>query len=308
MAKIATFLETQNTLVRRLAAKTRGFCGALSILAVLLGATACGSSTESATKNTADVSAATNPTTAITTGSVESNSFVATPEGGAETEDTAEAPIDGAETEDTTAEAEAVPEAAAGQYDLFLDGESGSLDNISKSLNAEVSAVSKNGLQGITIDSQVELGYVHWGPDQVPQGEEYAAARFWVQIESTAPGESTDLMTIANAENSKNFDFFMTGDTQKFKWDILNSSHDESDFQVNLGQWYLVEILVNFSGLEHVAQVRIDGVDQGEIRSNGVDTSIKTVAIGSWSAKTHRQHYDDVAVEISDIPISWITP
>lgn len=205
-------------------------------------------------------------------------------------------------------EVEANQGGGGGDADIALNGESGSLSNISSSRRAWVSSTAKNGSGGITIDSQSEPGYVRWGSEKLAGNNAYAAARFWVRLDSQRSGESVDLFTIANAQNNRNFDFFVTGDTRKFKWDIFYSSNDESNFQVNYGQWYLVEVLLDFKGSEHTAQVRIDGVNQGTIRSNGVDTLVRRVSIGSYTSKTHKQHYDDLAVNVGTSPLGWVNP
>jgi hypothetical protein len=129
-----------------------------------------------------------------------------------------------------------------------------------------------------------------------------------VRLESRGTGQSVDLLTVANSAGRRNFDFFVTGDTQRFKWDIYAGDSDEAGFTVVPGQWYLVEVLVGYAGTRHSASVRIDGVDQGTIVSVGNAVDLASVTIGTHSAKTHAQSYDDLLIRFGNGPLDWIAP
>jgi hypothetical protein len=73
-----------------------------------------------------------------------------------------------------------------------------------------------------------------------------------------------------------------------------------------LERWYLVEAVVDFAGTEHTARVRVDGVDQGTIRSSGSDSRVQTLHVGARAAKTHGQYYDDVFLDVGDAPLAWV--
>ena len=190
-----------------------------------------------------------------------------------------------------------------------FDGESGNLDGISTRRNAWLSgAAAKNGSAGLRVSSSNAAGYARWDGGAIAQNRQHASVRFWVRLVSRRAGQSVDLFTLANARGSRNFDFFIAGDTGRFKWDIYRTSADESSFAVTPGQWYLVEARISYQGTSHTARVRIDGVDQGTISSPGSNTTVASATVGSFTAKTHTQDYDDIAIDVGTQPLGWITP
>lgn len=195
-----------------------------------------------------------------------------------------------------------------GGADLTFDAESGSLASASSKTRAwAVPGARRNGMRGLYLSATRQPSYVRWGSGSIPQGRRHAAAKAWIRIGSHRASESVDLLTIANARNSRNFDFFVSAETGRFQWDIYRTSEDRSNFVAQQGRWYLVEVRVSFAGSQHTAEVRIDGVHQGTISSPGWDTTVRSVSVGSFTAKTHAQDYDDIAVDVSHSPAPWIT-
>lgn len=182
--------------------------------------------------------------------------------------------------------------------------ESGTLDAWSSAASASVSPdAADHGTFGLEINANQAPGYVGWSPSLVPQGHSYASLRAYVQVVSQGDGESLGLITVRNSLGVHNFDFFVTADTHRFKWDLANSDSAESAFTVEPGRWYLVEIQCEFAGTYYNAGVKIDGVNQGLITSAGqVPATVRSVWLGTYAPKTHVQRYDDVELSVGD---SW---
>jgi hypothetical protein len=182
--------------------------------------------------------------------------------------------------------------------------ESGDLRGWSSTAGATVSSgAADHSTFGAEIRADKAPGFLEWGTDALKQGRTHASLRAYVQLVSRAGAESVDLITIQNSNLRNNFDFFVTGHTQRFKWDLNNADSDQSAFTVVPGRWYLVEVQCEFDGTSYSAGVRIDGVSQGMITSSGqVPATVRSVWLGTPVAKTHVQRYDDVAVRLGD---SW---
>lgn len=188
-----------------------------------------------------------------------------------------------------------------------IDGDATTLAGASYSRNATItSAAARTGTGGLRVASSSAPAYVRWDTDVVEQGHTHATVRMWVRVDSRAAGESVDLLTVANRESSRNFDFFVTGDTQRFKWDIAGQVSGETRFEVELGRWYYVEAQVEYAGTSHTAEVRIDGVDQQGVTSTGVPSQVRSITVGSFRSKTHSQDYDDLAVRLGDATVPWL--
>jgi hypothetical protein len=200
----------------------------------------------------------------------------------------------------------ASPSAAAG--DVSFDGEAGTLDGISASANATVTAgAARHGSGGLDIEGTAEPAFARWNPDVVPQGHTHASVRAWIRLISRGAGESVDLLTVQNARRVENFDFFVNGITGRFQWDLWRNDTDQSDFEVVLDRWYLVEAQVEFADGQYTAAVRIDGIPQGTIASTLPSTTVRALWVGAEPPKTHHQHYDDIALTVGDAPMGWLT-
>lgn len=188
---------------------------------------------------------------------------------------------------------------------VLSDGfESGTLDAWSATASAAVSPdAADHGAYGLEINADQAPGYASWSSSAVPQGHSYASLRAYVQVVSQGDGESLGLITVRNSLGIHNFDFFVTADTHRFKWDLANSDAREADFTVEPGRWYLVEIQCEFAGTYYNAGVKIDGVNQGLITSaDQVPATVRSVWLGTYAQKTHVQRYDDVELAVGD---SW---
>lgn len=196
---------------------------------------------------------------------------------------------------------------AGGPLTVDFDGEVGDLAGVSTSANATVtSAAAKYGGGGLRLASTEAGSYARWGTDVVPAGQTHATTQIWVRVLSRGAGQTVDIVTVGNALQSANFDLFMSGVTQRFQWDLWREDTDQSDFIVELGRWYLIETRVEFSGTEHTAEVRIDGVSQGTIASAGTSTTVRMLTVGTTVAKTHSQDYDDIELQVDDAPLGWL--
>ena len=193
-----------------------------------------------------------------------------------------------------------------GPTGLSFAGEDGTLDAFSSSANAAVSAAAAHdGDAGVRVSTDSARGYVRWRSGAVGPGNSHALVSMWVRVIDRAPGESVDLLTIANCGSTRNFDLFLSASRNRFQWDLFRDASDQSDFVVNEGQWYFIEARVSYSGSLHWAEVRIDGVAQGRIESAGTDRVVTSVTMGSFGTKTHTQDYDTVEARFDDAPIDW---
>jgi hypothetical protein len=199
------------------------------------------------------------------------------------------------------------PAGAQATVDVAFDGEAGTLAGISTSAGASVaSAAARYGANGLRIDATAASGYARWGTDAVPQGQTHASVRLWVRVNSREAGESVDIVTVGNNLQSANFDLFVSGTNDRFRWDLFRDDWDQTSWAVTFGRWYLVEAQVEFDGAVHSAAVRIDGVHQGTISSAGTDTTVRMLTLGTTVAKTHQQDYDDVELAVDDAPSGWL--
>jgi hypothetical protein len=192
--------------------------------------------------------------------------------------------------------------ATAGIGAVSFTGENGTLSGGSGVSATVNNSASKRGNRGLMISSTNARSYVNWG---VPSGHRYAALRLWVRVLRRGSGESVDLVTLQNSQGKAHFDLFVNGRNQRLMWDLYRDDADSTSAALTYNRWYLVEALVEFDGSEHTAQVRIDGVNQGTIRSSGTTSTVRQLTVGSASNKTHTQHYDDVVLRVGDAPLSW---
>jgi hypothetical protein len=200
----------------------------------------------------------------------------------------------------------ATPASAA--TSIGYDGESGTLAGISASTNATVSAeAARHGSQGLAIASTAAPSFARWNPDVVTQNLTHASVRVWVRVLSRKAGESVDLFTVQNARRLENFDVFVNGINGQLQWDLFRDDTDFLPGPMELGRWYLIEAQVEFADGQYTADVRIDGVDQGTIVSTQASTTVRALIVGSESAKTHSQHYDDIAMQVGNAPMGWLT-
>ena len=200
------------------------------------------------------------------------------------------------------------PASAASSY-LEADGESGTvMPPWSASAGAEVSSsAAKTGSRGYVVRGAGSEGYLRWSDTAVEQGHAAFSVRAWVQVKSRGAGESVDLITVTNETGVNNFDFFVTGSSSQFKWDLLQTDTGQSNFVVESNRWYLVEARGEFAGSTYNASVRIDGVEQQSISSPGLPaTTVRSMWLGTSLPKTHEQWYDDVALRVGDGTVDYL--
>lgn len=205
--------------------------------------------------------------------------------------------------------AQVLPGNGEDDVDVAVDGEAPGLAGATSSTRVAVAAsAARSGNGGVRSASTEAPSFAQWGSGVVPAGTTHASIRTWVRLEDRGADQSVDLLTVANSDGRRNFDFFVTGDTQRFKWDLYSGDSDESSFVVVPDRWYLVEVQVGYAGTRHTATVRIDGVNQGTIVSAGNAVTLASVTIGTHSAKTHSQSYDDLSMRFGTGPVGWIDP
>lgn len=200
----------------------------------------------------------------------------------------------------------AAPPAGA-ETGISFDGEAGTLAGVSMSAGATVSSTAaRHGTGGLAISGTAEPAFARWNPDVVPQGHTHASVRFWVRVLSRASGESVDLFSIQNERRIENFDIFVNGLNGRLQWDLYRENWDAMDQPMELNRWYLVEAQVEYADPDYTATVRVDGVEQGTITSAYPATTVRSAWVGAQIAKTHTQHYDDLAVQVGDAPMGWL--
>lgn len=195
--------------------------------------------------------------------------------------------------------------AAVADDALTANGESGRLeDSWSAARGARVLPEAALGQSrgGYEIKAYGEPGFLAW-KDAIPSGRSYFSVKAWVQLKDRGRGESVDLFTVRNGRGSEHFDFFVTGDTSTFKWDLFHEDFDSAGFPVQMHRWYLIEVVGGFAGGRYSATVRIDGVPQGTIVTEArKPTTVKSFWLGTVNAKTHRQFYDEMQVRVGRAP------
>lgn len=190
--------------------------------------------------------------------------------------------------------------------------ESGGLTNWNATSNATADTTSaKSGVYGVDINSSAATGYIQWSTTAIAQGHAYAVIRAWIKPVSVAATQSLDLISLTNVVGTSNFDFFIAAsggvDAGKFKWDLNSANAATTSYVPTLGQWYLVEAKVFYGATTYTADVRINGVDQTSIASSGLTaTTVKSLWLGSSSAKTHQQYFDDVRLDVGDSAFSYL--
>lgn len=202
----------------------------------------------------------------------------------------------------------AEPAAADGISAVHFTGEIGTVGGATRHRAWVDPVARRNGTKGLSLWSSSAPSYVNWGTNVVPQGHSYAALRVWVRLRHRRAGESVDVVSITSSQGIAHFDVFVNGRNGRLQWDLWREDTDSMPTAMVLERWYLVEALVEFAGTEHTATVRVDGVDQGTIRSAGSHHRVQTVHVGSPAPKTHGQYYDDLFVRVGDAPLSWIPP
>jgi hypothetical protein len=196
---------------------------------------------------------------------------------------------------------------AAAAVDIGFDGEAGTLAGISSHGGASVTAgAARHGAGGLLVSGTNAPAFARWNTDVVPQGHTHASARLWVRLMSRKAGESVDLFSLQNGRRVENFDIFLNGTTGQIQWDLYREDTDATGSAMELGRWYLIEAQVEFAAGEYTATVRVDGVDQGTIASTLPSTTVRAMWVGAETAKTHTQHYDDLAVQVGDAPMGWL--
>ncbi len=198
------------------------------------------------------------------------------------------------------------PAGADGIAAVSFTGETGAVGGATRQRAWVDPTARRNGAKGLSLWSSAAPSYVDWGTGVVPQGHAYAALRAWVLLRHRKAGESVDLVSVTSTQGIAHFDVFVNGRNGRLQWDLWRENTDSMATSMALGRWYLVEALVDFGGSEHTARVRIDGVDQGTIRSSGSDSRVQTLHVGARAAKTHGQYYDDLFLRVGDAPLDWV--
>jgi hypothetical protein len=169
---------------------------------------------------------------------------------------------------------------------LSANFESGTLAGWSSTAAARVTSVAAaHGTFGAQVSASQRPGYLSWSPTMVVQGLTYASLRAYVQVVSHGAGQSLDLITIKNSHLLNNFDFFVTPNTQRFKWDLNSGNTGQSAFRVAPGRWYLVEVQCEFAMITSPGQL---------------PATVRAVWFGTNLSKTHVQNYDDLALRLGD--------
>lgn len=200
------------------------------------------------------------------------------------------------------------PVAANVPANLSANFDSGTLAGWQETAQAKATAqAATNGKFGVQISANQEPGYLKWSTEVNRAAKTSASLRVYLKVVSRGTGQSLDLLTIKNSSMINNFDFFVTANTDQFKWDLNNANAGQSHFRVKPGRWYLVEVQCDFADSTYTAQVRIDGVDQGTITSAGMKpATVRAVWLGTPVPKTHEQLYDDVALKLSNTRLGFL--
>jgi hypothetical protein len=202
--------------------------------------------------------------------------------------------------------------AGSGSTSLRAGFESGTFDAWSAVNSTRLSSsCSNSGAYGAcAVTTPTDGGYLEWTPADVAQGMRYARVRGWVRLDSGVADQSIGVMTVKNDYGSRHFDIFRDPDSGKWRWDLFRGDHATSTMQAEIGEWYYMEALVDFGGTggtTYTAQVRINGVDQPSIESDGMTGSTVKAAWfgGKADGRTNSRSYDGLALDVGDSPFSF---
>jgi hypothetical protein len=198
-----------------------------------------------------------------------------------------------------------------------LDAESNDLTGWSASAGASTATGSKHpgtwgGTYGYNVASSAAAGYLTLDSAALDQDKEYASLAAWVRVNSAANGESVDLITLRHNQSANHFDVFVKDDHASgvgtLCWDLLGVSDFDcwaTPFQ--FGKWVFVQAKVFFGGTTYTADVQINGTYEGQIDTTGqTATTARGFWLGSATAKTHNQDYDNVTLNIGDADPGWV--
>ena len=197
--------------------------------------------------------------------------------------------------------------ANAASATLTANAETGTLTGFGDTLNTTVtSSAAQSGNHGYTVETNAAGGYLNWTATDVEQGHDWAAVSAWVRVNSHAPSESTDLITIKNNNGANHFDLFLTPDN-RLKWDLLISDNAQTA-PITLGTWNLLEARVYFGATTYTANVRINGVEQTSITSTGqTATTARSIWFGTSNPKTHQFDVDNMQAQVAAADPGWLT-
>ncbi len=195
---------------------------------------------------------------------------------------------------------------------LWAGFETGAAPKWSSANGVQVaSTYAKSGSYGARAEATPDRpAYLKWSAPKVVQGQRYARIAGWIRIDRTTSNESIGLYTVKNGRGVNHFDLFRSPSTGRFQWDLYRNDSASSTMRAEVGKWYWVEALVDFGGpggTAYTADVRINGVDQPAIRSEGQPGStIRSVYFGENNGgKTNTRSYDSLTLVLDDEPQSF---
>lgn len=216
--------------------------------------------------------------------------------------------------------------ASAPSRSLTTGFEDGSLRLLTDHTRARVArAAAKHGSFGLEVDAAGGDAFALWNAPTDGTARSWWSFRAWIRVVSWSRAEAVDLFTVRNTRITNNFDVFVdtptastAGSTKPggtrarrvLRWDLYRGDTARSRGRVELGRWYLVEANGSFATDTYTAEVRIDGVAQRPITSDGQPpAAVRDVYLGpGGAAKTQRVQYDDVKIEVADRPLERIGP
>jgi hypothetical protein len=171
-------------------------------------------------------------------------------------------------------------------------------------------AAARTGTYGArAVSTPLDPGYLSWNRVAITQGMRYARVSGWVRIGSCDCTDNVPILSIKNANGVNHFDLWRDAATGDFRYDLLSRDNAYSDIPAQVGRWYFVEALVDFSGgpdgSTFVGRVRIDGDAQTTIRSTDQeDSSVRSAWFGGPTlGATNTRDYDDIDLDVSDSPL-----
>jgi hypothetical protein len=189
--------------------------------------------------------------------------------------------------------------------------ETGNMSQLQYAVDVQaVPAARYTGSYGMDARSAGTPSWAAWGSGWLAQNHRYWSFAAFVKVVSWTSGQAVDLFTVQNATKAHNFDLFVDKYNHKFRWDLYQANTAYSSNVVQLGKWYLVQAYGDYGSSTYTASVRINGVTQPAISSTNQTTSTTSEFMmgTASSSKTNEKYYDDVKVEVGDVPLSYITP
>lgn len=176
----------------------------------------------------------------------------------------------------------------------------------SLSWSTQVGSVSASG--GIVkLSPNNSSAVIGTGTAVFPQGRRYSSTYFRIKYNVLpSPGVTADTITIQNALQSRNTDLFV-GIDGNWWFDIYTTDQVQSGIPVVVGQWYDIQIIMDWGSSTYDGLFRIDDNQWRILSPGGTPTTQRSLQLGTYATnKVYEFEVDRVDCAVSDTFPRWI--